>query len=191
MAETAELVARAKAALEEAERAHEAVNRASFEISAALQSGGELSEGELTDVGYLLRLTEDMLNDARKEAMRRKDQLSRALALIITRRAVSEGSRAIAYGELAIAVPDVKMRTSVPKRDTPEYVALLKHFGVSAEIISTGALTLHWEHLSDWLTAACERGEQTPPGITTLRPDATVSYRKNTRSRKDNEDDGT
>jgi hypothetical protein len=177
---SSEWVSKLKVVLEEVERAHESVNRASFEVGSLLQEQGPsaLTEGEMVDVGYLFKRAGEMLDDARKECNHKKEQLGRVLAAIITRRALQDGTDAVARGELASATPDVKMRATIPRKGTSEYDALMTHFGVRREFLESGALSLHWSHLSDWLTEAAARGEKVPPGITTLRPDATVSYRR-------------
>ena len=168
-----------KVVLEDAERVYEAVNSISYEVGGLLQTQGPtaLSEEEMVDVGFLFKRLEEMLDATRKECGHKKEQLGRLLAAVITRRALADSSEPTARGELAVATADVKVRAVVPKRGTPEYEELMKHLGVREDVRHAGVLTPHWLHLSDWLTAAASRGERLPPGITTLRPDATVTYR--------------
>lgn len=174
-----ELIGRVQAALLEAQRAHEALHDAAFQIGSALQRDiNAMTEGEMTDAGYLFRECERLLNDARKEAERRKDGLGKVLVALVTKRALSSGCELIARGELATATPDIKMRAKIPKKDTPEYFALLEAMGVPEDMRKTGVLTFHWRHMSDWITEAASRGVKLPPGIASVVPDATVTYRK-------------
>lgn len=145
----------------------------------------DFNESEMCDVGYLLRESEKLSDELRKETKAKKDLVGKVLALrVIMQHEHDPTTDLKAEGELATGVPDVKMRPKLPKHGTEQYDALMRFFGVPDEFARTGALSIHFVHMSELLTRLAEEGRQTPPGITDTFPEHTMTFRKKKRRQK-------
>ena len=139
----------------------------------------EMSEADLTDIGYLLRECERFFDAARKEVKGKKEIISRLLALRVTKRWTEDPDTELrARGALAVATPDVAVRPKLPKVGTEEYEQLLNWLGVPAETINGGSLNIHFNRMSEMLTQMAEEGKNPPPGIVGTYTDNTCVFRK-------------
>lgn len=151
------------------------------EILSELQSDrGNVDEAVYTDCGFLLREISLALDEARKECNAKKELLGRALSFsVITRVTQHPNSELRSVGQLAYGQPDVKQRASLPKPGSEEHKALMGFFGVNHPAVNDfGILAFHWPSVSEWLTALSADGKNPPPGLGTLHPEYTVTYRK-------------
>lgn len=141
----------------------------------------QLDEHDLTDVGYLLRECERLLDDARKEAKAKKETISRLLAVKVINRCTEDPTTELrSRGELATATPDVAIRPKLPKAGTPEYVRLLEFLGVPPDAIAGGTLSIHFNRMSEMLTALAAEGKNPPPGLLGTYTDNTCTFRRRT-----------
>ena len=139
----------------------------------------ELSEAELTDIGFLLRECEKFFDDARKEVKAKKEMISRMLALKITKRFTEDPDTELrSRGELAVATPDVAIRPKLPKAGTIEYEQLLTFLGVPKEVLCEGTLNIHFNRMSEMLTSMAAEGKNPPPGLVGTYTDNTCVFRR-------------
>lgn len=176
------LILWAESRMREAEQMLERTMQLGAEVTTALQANARMfDEPQLCDMGFMFREIEQLLDEARKEATRRKDVMGTLLAAIIARRCVN-GGEPKAAGRLATATIDVKTRVNMPKKGTPEWHSLLTHLGVSEEARQREVLQLHWTHVQEWITELESKGIAPPPELSkTLRTEATCTYRRKKR----------
>lgn len=64
------------------------------------------------------------------------------------------------------ATPVVKMMVKTPNRRTQpdEYAEFCRHFGVTEELIQSGAFQVHWPSMVELISANAEQGKPLPPG---------------------------
>tara|TARA_R110000824_G_scaffold69355_3_gene178837 strand:+ start:2325 stop:2867 length:543 start_codon:yes stop_codon:yes gene_type:complete len=140
----------------------------------------QLSESELTDIGFLLRESEKFFDDARKEVKAKKEMISKMLALKIMKRYTEDPDTEDlrSRGTLATATPDVAIRPKLPKAGTPEYEQLLNWLGEPIETINGGTLNIHFNRMSQMLTRMAEEGKNPPPGLVGTYTDNTCVFRR-------------
>jgi hypothetical protein len=139
-----------------------------------------LDKEQLADVGYLLRQGEKLLDDWRKDCKAAKELAGKIIALQILQSAESlsgEGED-VARGDIAIAIPDLKMEAELPKKGTPEYEAFLGHFGVNAGTAELGILKPDWKAIGKLVTDAAQDGKKFPPGLGKKYPRYTATFRR-------------
>lgn len=133
---------------------------------------------DMVDSGFLHREMEELLEDARKELKRRRDIMGAVLAIRCTEEfATNPTGEYSVKGELATAYPDVQVEPIIPRRGSPEYVALMKFLGLSEEAVEQGLVNIHFNHLKEYLTKMAEEGKN-PPGILRTNNRANVTFRR-------------
>lgn len=178
--EEKELKLRAQGLLEQLRRWSDTFHGLQAELGTDLRERGVVEAGESTmvDLGFLHRELENELDSLRKESKKRKEQLGRALGVMITKRAVEDPRKGTkATGELATASADVRVFPVLPKKDTPEYIELLEFFGVKGEWVEKRLFSMHWARLRDYLTELHVEGKPAPHHLVSTEQDINVIYR--------------
>jgi hypothetical protein len=116
------------------------------------------SPGELADIGYYLRELENTFDSFRKESKAVRDLVSKMIGVHVIQKSVIDPDYTSVTGKAARANPDVKIRVKTPREGTPEYAAMLKHFG----IINLGVFKPDWNRISDYATEQAMMGIQLP-----------------------------
>jgi len=138
----------------------------------------EFKDEELVDLGYLCREISKVCDDLRKEANAKMDLISKTLVYKYADNIVNDpASEDTIRGKLATASPDVKNEPRIPKKGTPEFAELCRFFGISDEAISSGAVTFHWKHLSNYITD-CQKAGKNPPEALDFKTVFIANYRK-------------
>ncbi len=138
----------------EARAAHERCYRQIMDAQRALVAEGDLRE--LGDAVFALKKSEDLLEDARKECGKLKSLVEKITCV----RWLNQGDHDPIRTEYCTASPDIKQTVSVPSKDSPEYKALLTHFG-----IPEGApFAPHWPSLMKQVSANLAAGQPIPAG---------------------------
>ena len=133
------------------------------------------------DVGFYLRESSKMLDEARKEIDARLKLVSEQLSLSIIKAAQAGGGELTVHGTVASATADVGMEVNPPPRDSPEHARLLEELGIEDP---NQATRLHWPSLCEAVTRREKNGLNTSVRKRTVFK---CTYRK-LRS-KDREDD--
>lgn len=142
----------------------------------------ETEPRDLVDMGYFCRKIRERADELRKDADARLELIGKVICIrLIDPNAGDLVARA--RGKYAVGTPDLKMVATVPKKGSPEYLALLKHFGVDESAIKAGLFNANWKRLKDMTTELTEQGVPLPPGIGEPYPE----YRTIFRSNKENE----
>tara|TARA_R110002096_G_C14661938_1_gene728403 strand:- start:15857 stop:16414 length:558 start_codon:yes stop_codon:yes gene_type:complete len=144
----------------------------------------DLAEGELTDIGFLEREMERLLDHHRKEAKSRQLGIGKELCLIIMERFGSgSGGELKSRGKLANATPDVKQEPIVPRKGDADYDEIMASLGFPPELARAGAVSIHYNHMAEHLTALAAEGKNAP-GRLSKRAVPQVMYRSNTKKSK-------
>lgn len=140
---------------------------------------------DLVDVGALLRRVSALADDVRKEADGAQRLVDRVACAQWVRDHQNDVNPGPIRGRLAVGSPKVAMVATLPHRssDPEAYESLLRHIGVSEEVIRAGLVSLHWPTVQEWLSELCAAGSPLPPGIDVSKthPD----FRVDTRCRVD------
>ena len=131
-----------------------------------------LTNAELTDVGYLCRKHERILDEWRKDCKARQEMCGHLIAWNIA--SSPEGQDGdLVRGRLARAKVTMSMLPVMPKKDTPEYVSLLAHFGVHSEYAR-----LSWQMVKEYITRLKEEGKDLPKELADSRPEFKCVFTK-------------
>lgn len=131
------------------------------------------------DVCFFYREVEDLLDEMRKECLARREKVSLALGAEIVQAAIAAGSTdTTCVGNFATAKVDIKTLPVMPKRNTPEYQALLRAMGVADEIVDAGVLEPHFVRLGDYLTTKAGAGLTPFKDVLQVREQVNVTFRK-------------
>ena len=144
-----------------------------------------MEEGTLADVGFLEREIERLLDHHRKEAKRRQEAIGEQLCLKVMERFQRGDGELKTRGEIANATPDIKQEPIIPSKGDPEYEQIMSHLGVPPELAREGVVSIHFKHMGDYLTEL-EKSGKNPPSRLRKRAVPRVTYRSNTRKKKDN-----
>ena len=149
-----------------------------MEITPPIKSK-DLSNEDMVDIGYLLRETENMLNEMRKEVKVRKELCGSLIAYNRTKDAVADPSINMKVtGKIATGTPDVKMQAALPKKGTPEYLQFCDHLGVPRSVAEAGVLKLDWNQVTEFCTQQLADGKSIPQGLGKKYPQYVTVYRK-------------
>lgn len=138
-------------------------------ISRQMKVAGSYSLQELTDIGFLCREMERLLDDWRKDCKARKELAGKLLAkgVLDSAEATDLEASLTVRGELATATPDVSMVAELPKAGTPEFVAYCEFYGIPKDKADNELfpLAIHWKRAQLDLQQRMERGLPQPPGL--------------------------
>ena len=143
---------------------------------------GKLTEGNLADIGYFEREMADLLDHHRKESNSRQESIGEDLCKAIMRRFGTGEGELKARGQYSNASPDVKRQPIIPKRDDPDYDAIMESIGVPADLARRGAVSIHYKHMGDLLTELANNNKNAP-GMIAMKAVPRVTYRSNTRKK--------
>ncbi len=156
---------------------HEQATALLIEVEPLTKGRTEL--GELVDLGIVLREVERMHDELRKDAAAHKEVIGKVIAFRkITATMNDEDPDLRVRGDLGSGMPNVRFRTKVPKRGTPEYVAMCKSFGMGQEIIDSGVFQAHYVHMGEYASDLVEAGLNLPPGVELSAPIYTTTFRR-------------
>lgn len=138
-----------------------------------------LKEADWIDLGIMWRDLENGFNDARKEALKRKEKCGELFAMSRARKIAKDPTNSeTGQGRLGRARADVKVQPSLPGRNTPEFANLMRFLGVNEFAISEKLLSFNWSHVSDYLSACAVEGK-TPPFTLRTENKMTATFTKN------------
>lgn len=143
-----------------------------------IKKEGEFSNPDLTDIGFLWRELENLLDDARKEAKAKKELISKILAMRKTREFMDDPSIDLTvHGKIAYGSPNVRQVPGLPRPGTPHYKKLCDHFEIPDVVASKGLVKFSFNELADYLTGLGEDGVNAPEGVRTY-PVYSMTYRR-------------
>ena len=126
------------------------------------------SDPQLCDVGWCFRQMERMFDEMRKEAKAKAELAGKLLAhnrILMSIAAGNDEKLLKIQGELSAATPKVRHEVYPPKRGTPAYERLCRHFGIEDDVAESGVLQFHYQHIGDWATQCAEEGKDLPEGL--------------------------
>ena len=142
----------------------------SLSWSSRQMKSGVYSNVELTDLGFMCRELENLLDDWRKDCKARKELAGKLIA-----RAVLQASENVndlqatttVHGVLASATPDVSFIAEIPKPGTPEFIEFCNYFGIDEKASSDPMFpfAIHWKRAQEVLEQRQTAGLPTPPGL--------------------------
>ena len=139
----------------------------------------EMTKHTKVDVGFFYREVENALDEIRKECYARREKISLALGGEVVKDALSSGTTDTSCeGNFAKAFVDVKTLPVMPKRNTPEYQALLQAMGVAVEIAEAGVLEPHFVRLGEYLTTKAGAGLTPFKDFLQVREQVNVTFRR-------------
>jgi len=137
----------------------------------------ETPNEERVDLGFLFRELENLSDDLRKDCKMRKELAGKILCMEVMTRSSSGGvADDTLHGKLARAECSLMMQPILPKKGSEEYRKLLSYLGVSEDVIENGLLTVHWNHMKEYLTELAERGESIPKEVLDQKPDYRAKF---------------
>ncbi len=154
-------------------------------LTAAMRDGKKTPE-ETTDIGFLFRECESILDDWRKDCQASKllAELLIAKVILFSPKSVNEGVEDTVHGTLATATPRLTTESGLPKRGTPEYTALLSHYGIPIELINKGLIALHYVEFAKEVTRLQEDGKPPPPGVGESYSKFRCTFRRKSNGRR-------
>lgn len=132
---------------------------------------------QLVDCGFACRELGAIFQSLKVSFESRQHTISRMLAARVAQKQLM-GETPVLRGELASASPDVDVKPKLPKSDSEDHKLLMKHLGVSDELIENDTLRPSWTTLQKIVKDKLAAGEPLPPGIQNTYTDATVVYRR-------------
>ena len=137
---------------------------------------------ELTDIGYYMREISKLLDETRKNAKARSELAGKLIALHVTQQSLNDLSLdTTTRGEVSTASVDVCMQARLPKKGSPAYIQLCRHFGLPEKAIEAGLFKLDWNMVSAYVTHLAEEGIDPPEGLTDQYANHKVVFRRRTR----------
>ena len=141
--------------------------------------GKQYGLSEFVDLGFLCRESENLLDDWRKDCKARKELIGKIIAFEVTKSSLNDPNmNETIHGTLATGTPDVKIWAALPKKNTPEYQAVLDFFYVPRRSIDEGILKLDWNKVKELVTTLAQEGKTLPPGIGKTYPEYSTVFRK-------------
>jgi len=160
------------------------VHKELYELMAEIDSAAKerviRPEPDMVDIGFLCRETETVFDEMRKEVKARKELLGKIISVWHTEGVMKgEITKESAQGILATGSPDVSQQPKIPKRGTPEFLALMKFLGVSEELSSgeRPPIQFDWNGMGVLMGERARQGLPVPPGITKMYPVFTTVFR--------------
>ncbi len=140
---------------------------------------GDFSKEQLCDIGFLLRELVTQCEEIRKDLGATKvlvDKIMcvKAMAIMLS----TQSGEDVVHGDLASGKPHYKKSVTLPKKDTPEYENMCKHFGVTSEGIELGVAKISWKKVCSYITELAELGKPLPDFIPKIHDDYTVIHRR-------------
>lgn len=132
------------------------------------------NESELADHAYFGREMRDLLEEMEKNANKYYDEASRFACLVWMQGNLLKQAQHAKFvpesikTEYCRAEPSVKEAVNLPHRDSPEYKAFMKHFGVDEKLTELGVVGPHWPRLVDYLDMLATEGKPLPPGLESM-----------------------
>lgn len=108
-----------------------------------------------SDLGFVMREMETLLDEWRKDAKARKELLGKLIAFEVLS---DPDMKDTVQGELARGTIFLKKKLKPPKKGTVEYEKAMEYFGVPPEVTAKGLVKLDWEKTSEALTIEMEDG---------------------------------
>lgn len=143
----------------------------------------EWSKKDVVDHGYLCRFLVRTLATDRLMFAYRTEAVDRILARGLLEETMKNLEQATTIvkqkieGNMGSASLNILPYAVIPKKDTPEFDLLLKHFGVSNEVIRNKILMFRWKNfMVNIVNPLVVDGKPMPPGINTRNPMLKVRY---------------
>ena len=134
---------------------------------------------DLCDLGFLCREIERLTDEMRKDAKAHKELIGKVIAYRrISETMNDENPDLVVRGSLASGSPEMRMRTVIPKRGTPEFADLCRSFGMGDIAIDGALFTPHYIRLADHVTSLIEAGVPKPPGVELSEPVYSTVFRR-------------
>ena len=134
----------------------------------------------MVDVGFVLRETAATAKDLQRECDSVREMVALrfgALKMKVALTGSPEEADFSAEGELAKGIADAKPTPKLPKRGTPEDIALMAHFGIAPE--HAHLMKLSWNQIQLYLEKLIVEGGELPPGLEIgPKPKITLSLRR-------------
>lgn len=134
---------------------------------------------DLADLCLVIKQAQDLVKELQTQLNKCLELSSQLICAQWTQQEMSEPIRT----PYTTCIPHIKMMVKFPnkKHQPEEYKKFCEHFGVSEELINSGAMQPHWPSMIEYITGLMEQGFPPPPGCdpTSLYPVYSVTSRKN------------
>ena len=143
-----------------------------------------LTDGDLADIGFLLRSAERILDDLKKECKAKKELIGKLLCAKMAMETQSVNDANVStrvYGALGSASADIKHRCRTPKPGSTEYVELCRAMGVNEEAIKAGIFQPHYVRVGEFITQLAKENRDPPKGILSTTVLYNCIFRSRTR----------
>lgn len=133
---------------------------------------------EICDLGFLYRELGDLFKELSTTSNAWEAKLSNILCLGMMYQQVKDPTKAPENirGTLATGTPKILTQPKFPKKDTPEFLMLMKHMGVPLE--NANLFSPSFKTFEEHLTKLAEEGKPMPPGIVGKYEVNTMLYRR-------------
>lgn len=123
---------------------------------------GAISLEELADYAYATKMAAELVHEVRKKIDGLLENEKRIICMRVT---VSNSTDAIKT-EYTTATPKIAVMPTLPNRrkDMEGYIAFMKHFGFSDELINNDSFRPHWPGMKAQIEEDLELGKPMPPG---------------------------
>lgn len=144
----------------------------------------QYAQPEMVDLGFLLRESETLLDDWRKDCGARKEFIAGVLAEKAIKESISSGdpSGMTVHGKMAHAVCDIDLIPAMPARESPEYAALAKHFGVDVAIAASPLFKLDFKEVKKHIVEHAAGIVTKIPGLGKKYPKYTAVFTRKKQS---------
>lgn len=133
---------------------------------------------EMCDLGFLYRELGDLFKELSTTSNAWEAKLSNILCLGMMYQQLKDPEKAPenVRGSLATATPKILTQPKFPKKDTPEFLELMKAMGVPLE--NAHLFSPSFKTFEEYLTKLAEDGKPMPPGIVGKYEVNTMFYRR-------------
>ena len=149
-------------------------------ISVSVEAkAGRLSKKELCDIGFLCRELVSQFKEIRKDVGAVKVLVDKIICIKNMQETLMDPTKSdVIQGELCSGIPHYRKSVTLPKKDSQEYIDMLKHFGITDTGIDIGVAKVSWKQVCNYVTELAELGKPIPKFIPKIHDDYTVIYRR-------------
>jgi hypothetical protein len=135
----------------------------------------DLDLTELVDMGFLLKECEALLDEMRKDFKAHKEMIGKVSCYQL-----SLEDEPKHRGTLATGSSKITHYSSIPhpEKEPERFIEVCKFFGIDVGDSPTGMVRFHWPTVKDKITQAMENGEELPEGLSDVKTDLGMTYRR-------------
>lgn len=136
----------------------------------------DLNLTELVDMGFLLKECEALLDEIRKNFKAHMKMIDKVACYQLALESETKHKGTLATGSVKNTHYS---NLPHPEKEPERFMEICKFFGIDVpKNASSGTVRLHWPTVRDKITEAMEHGEELPKGLSDVKTDLGMTYRR-------------